>query len=521
MPKLKRRRPEAVVEREIATGAIVDTTFFQSARAMLNPDIFKTELLSSVWRWCENYYNHYGQMPGRDIESIFESHREEIEEPAVVEKFLRNISDEYEREGFNRWYVLDKAEQYATARNLEITEEALRNARTRGDLPAAEAAIADYKRPARPKTDAIDPWTNAEEIRAAFEEGQEDPLIRFPGEAGRFLNPKLIRSSLVGLLGPNKRGKSFWLQEFAIRACRLGRRVLYIDAGDMGRKRIIRRKHTRLAGRSMDPRDCGTVYVPVLDCVYNQANTCTADCRTCDIGLGGDEEMEPDPTDWPDGYEPCNRRLSGGCCDFRGAVLYDTQEIKKPLTWAEGLRRGERFKAATGFDYRLLCYSSGSITVAEIDQQLRILEEFDGFLADVVVVDYADILAPEDPRADKRDQVNDTWIAMRRLSQDWHNLVIAATQADAEAFNTRILQPRNFTNDRRKLDHVTSMIGLNQHGAEKRMGIMRLNELAAREEYFEITDTVSVLQCLEKGRPFLDSFRTHDVTAGGGEEDEE
>ena len=46
-------------------------------------------------------------------------------------------------------------------------------------------------------------------------------------------------------------------------------------------------------------------------------------------------------------------------------------------------------------------------------------------IPDVIIVDYADILAPEDTRqSEKRHQVDETWKALRRLSQEWHALVI-------------------------------------------------------------------------------------------------
>jgi len=510
MVKVTGKRPETLIEREIATGCIVDGSFLRQIQQLLSPALFETELLKWVWKWCSEYYTRYEDAPGRDIETIFADHRDNPEEPELIEQFLQSISDEYEREGFNRNYVMDRAEDFARRQKLKTMQTELQQAIARGDNDAAEAAIANYSRPSLPKAEAIDPFTDEEAIRSAFEEEDTESLITFPGALGEFINPKLRRDCLVSLLGPNKRGKSYWLQEFALRACRAGRRVLYIDAGDMGRRRVIRRKHSRLAGRSMDKADCGVKSVPVLDCIFNQANTCTEPQRVCDVGMVGEQE-NTDPHDWPDDYKPCNPKICGGCNVFKGAVSYKTVNIKTPLTWEEGLEKGRRFKKATGFDYKLLCYSAGSVCVADVENRIRVMEEFEGFIPDVIIYDYADILAPEDKQKDQRSQINDTWISLRRQSQDWRALVIAATQADAEAFDATILRPKNFTEDRRKLDHVTSCIGLNQKGDEKRKGIMRLNEMAAREEYFEITDTVSVLQCLDMGMPHLGSFRTHNT----------
>lgn len=149
------------------------------------------------------------------------------------------------------------------------------------------------------------------------------------------------------------------------------------------------------------------------------------------------------------------------------------------------------------------------MSVSNIVSQLDIWETFDGFVPDVVIIDYADILKgePGDERKETRDQQNGTWQALRALSQKKHCLVITATQTDAAAYDTKDLKLKNFSEDKRKYSHVTVMPGLNQTEEEKDRGVMRVNILLAREEVFDIRRMVHVLQCLQIGRPFIASFR--------------
>ena len=67
---------------------------------------------------------------------------------------------------------------------------------------------------------------------------------------------------------------------------------------------------------------------------------------------------------------------------------------------------------------------------------------------------------------------------------------------------------KNIAEDKRKYAHVTAMWGLNQDpkGREKKLGIMRLNELVVREGIFNIHNEVAILQDLRSGRPFLESY---------------
>ena len=65
-----------------------------------------------------------------------------------------------------------------------------------------------------------------------------------------------------------------------------------------------------------------------------------------------------------------------------------------------------------------------------------------------------------------------------------------------------------FKKDKRKYAHVTACYGLNQDpkDREKRLGIMRINEIVIREGDFSNAHEVTILQNLKRGRPFLSSF---------------
>ena len=67
---------------------------------------------------------------------------------------------------------------------------------------------------------------------------------------------------------------------------------------------------------------------------------------------------------------------------------------------------------------------------------------------------------------------------------------------------------KNFSEDKRKYAHVTAMYGLNQdpQDREKKIGLMRINEIVVREGDFSNTKEVTVIQNLARGRPFLGSY---------------
>ena len=109
---------------------------------------------------------------------------------------------------------------------------------------------------------------------------------------------------------------------------------------------------------------------------------------------------------------------------------------------------------------------------------------------------------------EERHRQNKIWKQLRSLSQERHCLVVTATQADAKSYESGLLHMKNFSEDKRKYGHVTAMYGLNQDkdGREKNIGLMRINEIVLREGDYNTSKTVTVLQNLRRGRPFLGSF---------------
>jgi hypothetical protein len=81
--------------------------------------------------------------------------------------------------------------------------------------------------------------------------------------------------------------------------------------------------------------------------------------------------------------------------------------------------------------------------------------------------------------------------------------LVTATQADAASYERQVMTKSNFSEDKRKLAHVTGMIGLNQTKEEQEKGIMRLNWIVRREAEFSEFACLNVAGCLALGRPYV------------------
>ena len=522
--------PDKHIERRIIIGMIVSTEYLTELYKFWDARVLKAPMAQRLASWCIDYFDKYEKAPNRDIEGIYIEHLKkglpkDIAED-IEEEILPGLSDDYDREKFNHRYLLDQTKQYFRERNLQLFSDQIKGLVDTGELTAAEEAALDYKPMAQELTDVVNlDKTDAikDDILEAFAESSK-PVVTYPGALGGVWNGQMTRGAFVGLLAPEKRGKSYVLLDIAMRGCSQGANVAFFQAGDMTRAQQLRRIGIYLAGKSDKSRYCKQLLVPVLDCGLNFNDSCDRDDRN---GSGCVEDLDAlkafdlmkekagknellDFIKDNEDYKPCGQYK---CPAFVGSVWY---QIREPVTPLDGSKahgvlvdffkpKGKVIKKRRG-RFKLSTHSNGTLTVREIKALLDAWEKQENFVPDIILVDYADLM--QDDTREFRHKQNEIWKGLRGISQDWHCLLVTATQADAASYEKDTLHLSNFSEDKRKYAHVTAMYGLNQDikGLEKKLGIIRINELMVREDDGDRAMQVSVLQCLQQGQPHIGSF---------------
>jgi hypothetical protein len=511
------------VERRIITGLIVSADYLRRVAPFWDDDLLEGPEFRRIAGWCLEHFAEYHRAPDRDIEQVYlDAIRAESvprAEAELIEDVLTAVSDEYDRgDEFNSAYLFDQTVRHFRDRELVLHTEAVADLRERGQLAEAEALAASFRPRSWATSRGLDVGTEPgyARVRAAFAQAAR-PLVRYPGALGEMLSPHLVRDGFVALMGPEKRGKTFWLTDIAFRALRQKCNVAFFQAGDMTENQYLRRMSIHLARRSDDPRYCAPHWRPVGDCALNQFNRCGRPDRNCDHGVFGEfEAFRDDPNSFQDlarlsaaaeadpSYRPCD----SSACDQRWPVSWlEYVSGRAPLDAAAAERVVRAFFERHRRRFRLVTYPSGTLTCVEMTSCMDEWERQDDFVADVIIVDYADIMAASE--REFRHRQNEVWMGLRGISQERHALVVTGTQADADSYRSELLGMGNFAEDKRKFSHVTAMFGLNQdpRGREKELGIMRLNTIVAREGSYSPRDVTHVLQHLAAGRPFTESYR--------------
>lgn len=509
-----------MIERQIIVGMITNTTFLQQIRNIYDPILIESTSAKRIAGWAWSYFERYNKAIGKNIETLFFEQVKQLSKTDAedIEEILSGLSEESIENPVNLQYLLDETQKYFKERRLSLLSDNIQALVAVGQLEDAEKMALDYKPIANDSEASLD--LNSEitldRIEKAFiETGQ--PVVTFPKQLGKFWNSQFVKGGLISILASDKKGKSFFLLDIAIRACRQKKKVVFFQAGDMTESSQLKRICIYLTQKSDQKRYCGKMWQPVRDCIHNQLNECTKEERECSFGIfeGKDKkylrqeitfdeliEVYNDNKD----YLPCYN-----CEEYEtrswGAVWIEEVDVgENTLTVKEAQKAINNFFIKHKRNFKLSSHANGTLSIKQIRALLAVWEKQE-FIPDLIVIDYADLLIPE--IKEFRHGQDEIWRGLRRLSQEkGQPLVVTATQADARAYEKNKLTVSNFSEDKRKNAHITASYALNQDskGREKKIGIIRLGELLLREDDYDITREVTILQNLKRGRPFIASY---------------
>lgn len=455
------------LEMDILVGMIISERVLSAIAAKWEKGLFPDRAGGTIAMWCVDHWNKHRRCPRKDIQSIFRTRMEGKKESLVqeFETILTYLSAHHERSAdeINADYLLDQAAKFFTRTKLTKSIADTQDYLASGDLDKAKECHAKFSEVSIGNDVPQSPIDEKQEVYDTFLENNEDVLIQYPGDAGKFFGDALERDGFVAVQGAEKSGKSFVLLDLAYRGMMARRRVAFFEVGDMTLRQIKKRLYSRIARHPIRSPQSHWPFVVKIPTKIKPKGT--GDCADVEFS----EKSFAGPLTGDISWQACKR-------------------FKK-----NAIRSKEKY-------LRMVSHPNNSINVMGIQSALQQMRD-DGFLADIVVIDYADILAPPSGRMEVRDQINTTWKQLRALSQSLHCLVITATQADAASYEKNTMDRRNFSEDKRKMSHVTAMMGINMTAAEKEIGVNRWNWIVRREGEYSTRRCLHVATCLPLANP--------------------
>jgi hypothetical protein len=168
---------------------------------------------------------------------------------------------------------------------------------------------------------------------------------------------------------------------------------------------------------------------------------------------------------------------------------------------------------------KIIAYPAFGASVSEITDRVEELAK-ENFIADVLIIDYADITKPIGGGSEVRNQLDLIWKHLRGFAMKFHCLVITASQTNRSALGSSQVGAQSISEDFRKLAHITSFVSMEQTRAMREKHLMRIRNIAVRNDNVE--ETCVFPQCYSIGQFMLGSpVLGKDFIFGDEEEDEE
>jgi hypothetical protein len=503
----KRESSGSHIERAILTGMIVSDSVLRRLSLVYKPGYMTTPFTRTVASWCLGYFQKYDKAPQSHIQDLYEIQRRSGLDPdqaQLIGRFLSSISQEHERETqFNAEYVINQAEAYFQERSVILLRDTIDQHIETGNWLEAHAAVAGFHQVESTLSMGFEPMVDAALIRRAFEPA--DPLFVVPGALGQLIGP-LERDFLLGVAAPYKRGKTWALGYFALQGLYNRCNVAFFTL-EMPELRMTQRFFSSLTGMPLRPPPQGVLFYPVWDCYDNQIGACTRPQRPTRAIVRPDREKIP-YRDAPKDYRPCSDcrgRKELTRLLWKAETWIEPREVKE-LTWRIAIEKGQAIsEGLMGSRFKMESWPPYSAGISQIKATLQIWEYTDNFVPDIIIVDYADILKPEEKSDAERHKLDRIWKGLKALAHERHCLVITATQTNKTTMDKPNMKQGDVSEDARKLGHVDAMIGINQTDVEKANGVSRIVVTAQRYEGFSMLSQAIILQQLAAGQWCLDS----------------
>ena len=432
---------DSAYERMVLRGAIMDREVVSRLAQLptANGDLLRSSASNLILRWAISYFKKHKAPIGVNVSYAFAEWKEKTSDNEItvsVATLLKGLSDEADGEVYNSSYTVDVAQKLISEIRLERTLDAARGALQSGDLEGASKLIRGWSPPALSGSTWFD-MLNDVDVCESFWDKAKEPLFYWHGDLQEFFGPTFSRDKLVVFRAIAKAGKTFALLDVCYRALAARLKVAFFCVGDMSEEQVWQRWAVRVA---QYPRYRGKYRKPI---------------------------------DWDPmvrGPEPV----------FRDYVVEQDMTVGMLRRALQNFQDKKEIEAKRGELYRTSVHAGRSLNVFQMES---ILEQWEGegFVPDVVIVDYVGMLGWIPGQKDQRISLDETWVQLRAIGQRWHSCIVTASQSDAEGYDAVTLGMRNFSGTRTENDNASAIICINQSDEEERLGVQRWNMLLNRD----------------------------------------
>ena len=520
---IKRRVVSPNNEYLLLSNMIMDNEVISAAYNRYKSGELKTNHITSgfrpVFRWLIQYYGNHRKAPKRTIQKIFDIRGKSLNKDSkeLVGEYLDRLAEEYseyEEDADPEYVRFEILPNFIRERELTFRLEKAQDNLEQGKIEDAEKLVTAYAKIEKEETDknigTIIPYTK-EDLEQNYNTSLGEPIFRFDGDLGRLIRP-LCKSWLVAIMGVEKSGKSYLLQEMAYQAALYQRKKVLIINLELNQN-LARNRLWRRISKTANKEDAGHMVYPILDCENNQNRTCKILKR-----YPNKKALFKVPDETVLFARNKKWKVCQKCKDGKN-TKWNTAKTKRfvPAVWFEKTERKireinemrvqrslNRRRFNNLKNLRIKCFPRFSVTFDEVyDYILRYMDKTK-WVPNFIVFDYLDILAPEASNLQERIDIDRKWKKASKMAGELNCLVATADQANKAGRVAYMLDQMSTTESKTKDSHLDVRIAINQRSIDKAIAIARLNVLFHRHAGFSVEKEVVTTQRLETAEPLMD-----------------
>lgn len=406
------------------------------ARSLVRPKDFDP-FYSDIATEADAYYEKYGVAPGSHTLDIVNGLMSRSEERAKIFKRIFNvIYATSQDESFNPDYTLRQARLFARVQRMKAgcfrTMELLEHEPDEAKVNEAEAALSGC---VQTTAELFDPGIRVNDRRRALrylDEDKNEVLATGIPEIDRFeLGP--ARQRLHVLFALYGKGKSWWLTWLAKQALIQRWRTLYISL-ELKDTEVVQRIHQCLFAVSKRRQDLKYTHL-VKD----------------DLGRAIDIQ-----------FEQGGERPSLQDEDIRSVMKRKLRKLdQRPPIIVKN-------------------FPTGSVTMRDITAYLDALAATEGFVPDLLLVDYPDLMR-FNPKY-RREEIGEAYKQLRGLGMERNIAVAVPTQSNRSGEGAQLLKGNMVGEDFSKLQTADVFFSYTQTDAEHQLNLARLYALKGRTD---------------------------------------
>ena len=157
-------------------------------------------------------------------------------------------------------------------------------------------------------------------------------------------------------------------------------------------------------------------------------------------------------------------------------------EVEKNVKDRAGLRKPGHLKVVE--------YPSGAMSCTDLRKVIEFYRA-EGIIFDLIVVDYADIMAAEIKSGNDINESKQVWLGLRAIAHEENAAVLTATQTNRAGFTADVAKAEHAAEDFNKIRIADLVLTINRTDEEKAKGEARLYFAASRNQAGEFTLKIS------------------------------